>query len=138
MAQARIREEIAVPADRLWRVVADFGNVGWIPGGEGARTEGKGPGMVRILGMGGNEIRERLESADDAGRTIVYTIPQGLPMPVKDYRSTMKVHDRGDGKSELEWSCTFEPDGVPEAEARAQLEGLYRMMAGWIRDYVGA
>jgi len=134
MAQAIVKEVIDVPVDRLWRLVADFGNVRWIPGGETARTEGDGPGMVRIMGMGSTEIRERLESRDEAARTIVYTIRQGLPMPITDYRATMVVRPADDGRSELEWSSTFQPDGVSEAEAVAQVEGLYRMMCGWIRD----
>jgi polyketide cyclase/dehydrase/lipid transport protein len=134
MARVVVKGEIEVPADRLWKLVADFGNVGWIPGGESARTEGNGPGMVRIIDMGAGEIRERLESRDEAAQTIVYTIPQGLPMPITDYRATMIVRALGDRRSELEWSCTFQPDGVPEAEPRAQLENLYTIMIGWIRD----
>jgi hypothetical protein len=136
MAHVVVREEIDAPRDRLWGLVADFGNVGWIPGGESARTEGAGPGMVRILGMGGAEIRECLESRDDAARTIVYTIAQGLPLPLTDYRATMTVRSAGDRRSELEWSCTFTPAGVPEGEAKAQVEDLYHMMIGWIRDYL--
>jgi hypothetical protein len=133
-----VKEQIAVPAERLWQLVADFGNVRWIPGGETCRTEGSGPGMVRIMGMGGSEIRERLESVDAAQRTIVYTIPAGLPMPIRDYRATMRVRDAGPGASELEWSCSFVPDGATESDAKAQVEGLYRMMIGWIREHLGA
>lgn len=136
MAHVIVKEEIEAPADRLWRLVADFGDVRWIPGGESARAEGDGPGMVRILGIGAAEIRERLESRDEESRTIVYTIPQGMPMPITKYRATMIVRPVGDRRSELQWSCTFEPDGVPEAEAHAQVEGLYRMMIGWIRDFL--
>jgi hypothetical protein len=136
MASVMVKGEIEVPAERLWRLVADFGDVRWIPGGEGARTEGSGPGMVRILSMGPTEIRERLESRDDAAQTIVYTIPQGLPMPIRDYRATMTVRATGDRSSVLEWACTFEPDGAPEPDAKAQVENLYGMMIGWIRDYL--
>jgi len=136
MAQVVVKEAIDTPPERLWRLVADFGDVRWIPGGERARTEGTGPGMVRIMGAGGAEIRERLESRDEAARTIVYTIPQGLPMPITDYRATMTVRSINDRQSELEWSCTFKPAGVPEAEAKAQVDNLYHMMIGWIRDYL--
>lgn len=136
MAQLVVREAIDATQDRLWRLVRDFGDVRWIPGGENARTEGSGPGMVRILGAAGAEIRERLESRDDDLRTIVYTIPSGLPMPISGYRATMTVRGAGERRSELEWSCTFTPDGVPEADAKAQVENLYRMMIGWIRDYL--
>jgi len=136
MAKATVREVIEVPASQLWHLVADFGNVGWIPGGESARTEGRGAGMVRIFGAGDAEIRERLEEVDDANRRIVYTIPHGLPMPIKNYRSTMTVHHVDDARCGLEWSCTFDPDGVPESDARAQVENLYTMMVGWIRHYL--
>ncbi len=138
MGAIRVKEEINVPAERLWRLVADFGNVPWIPGGEAARTEGTGPGMVRILGAGDAEIRERLEQMNEAERTIVYTIPSGVPLPIRDYRSTMQVRGISGAASELDWSCTFAPEGVTEAEAGAQLENLYRMMIGWIRDHLGA
>jgi hypothetical protein len=47
----------------------------------------------------------------------------------------MTVHGSG-AKSELEWQCTFEPNGVTEADAKAQVESLYRMMIGWIREYL--
>lgn len=136
MAQVVVKEGIAVPPDKLWRLVADFGNAGWIPGGDRVRTEGKGPGMVRIFGGSSAEIRERLESVDQHTRSIVYTIPQGIPFPIKNYRATMTVHLSGNQLSELEWMCTFDPDGATEADATAQVENLYRMMIGWIRDYL--
>ena len=136
MAQVVVREGVAVAPATLWKLVADFGNVGWLPGGDAVRTEGKGPGMVRMFGDGSAQIRERLESVDQHTRSIVYTIPQGIPLPVKNYRATMTVHATDDQHSELEWMCTFEPNGATEADARAQVENLYRMMIGWIRDYL--
>lgn len=136
MAQVVVKEGIAVAPEKVWRLVADFGNAGWIPGGDRARTEGKGPGMVRIFGGGNAEIRERLESVDEHARRIVYTIPQGIPFPIKDYRATMTVHPSAGGESELEWMCTFVPDGATEADAKAQVENLYKMMIGWIREYL--
>lgn len=136
MAQVVVQEGIAVAPDKLWHLVADFGNAGWIPGGDSVRTEGKGPGMVRIFGSGSAEIRERLESVDQHTRSIVYTIPQGVPLPIKGYRATMTVRASGDQHSELEWMCTFEPNGATEADAKVQVENLYKMMIGWIRDYL--
>ena len=133
MATTSVKEELGVSADRLWAMVVDFGNVSWIPGAEGVRTEGKGPGMVRIIGAPGAEIHERLETVDEAEKSISYTIPKGIPLPVTGYRATMKVHARGPERSELEWSCSFEPAGVSEAEAAGQIQGLYAMLIGFIR-----
>jgi hypothetical protein len=93
--------------------------------------------MTRTIAMGERRIRERLESRDDARRALVYTIPEGVPFPVKDYRATMRVGEE-DGASSLDWSCHFEPDGVPESQVGPQIEGLYRTMIGWIGERLGA
>jgi len=137
MAKARVKQEIAAPADVVWKLVADFGNVSWFPGAS-AKLEGRGPGMVRIFSGPNGEIRERLESLDDAKRTLVYTIPQGVPFPVENYRATMAVEDAGAGRCTLEWTCTCDAKGVTDAEATAAIENMYGMMVGWMRDHLGA
>ena len=136
MAKARVKQEIAAPADAVWKLVADFGNVSWFPGAT-AKLEGKGPGMLRIFTGPKGEIRERLESVDEAKRTLVYTIPQGVPFPVKNYRATMLVTEAGKGACSLEWTCSCDPDGATEAEAVGAIEGMYGMMIGWMRDHLG-
>lgn len=135
MGQTTVKAEIAVPAEKLWALVRDFGNIPWIPGGDEATVEGEGIGMVRCL-MGG-AVRERLESLDEAKRQLGYTIDQGLPIPAKDYHATMTVTEAGPETAGLEWSCTWEPDGATEDEVSAQFQGLYEMMIGWIRESLG-
>jgi hypothetical protein len=109
-----------------------------MPSGAQVTLVGSGPGMERRIAAGpGKVIRERLEFADAASRTLVYTIPENVPFPVKDYRATMRVRAKGAG-SELDWSASFEPAGASEADARAAIEGMYGVMAGWIRDRVKA
>jgi hypothetical protein len=51
-------------------------------------------------------------------------------MPVRNYHATMKVVDLGGGRSRLEWSSTWEPDGVSEEQARAAVEGMYTGVLG--------
>ena len=134
MTQVSVSADFDVSSDRLWQVVADFGNVAWIPGMGSVRVEGDGPGMTRYLPAGDKEIHERLESLDDEARTLVYTIPNNIPFPVTNYRATMTVEDDGAG-SRLIWTCTCEPDGISERQAEDTVRGLYDMMIGWIRDY---
>lgn len=134
-ANIHVNGEIPVPPDELWKLVADFGNVGWIPGGENVKLEGSGPGMIRYLGEN-NEIHETLESVDEAGRSVTYTIPVGLPFPASSYRSTMKVSDAGNGNARLDWSCESEPKGVSAEELEGIIGGMYQTMIGWITDYV--
>jgi hypothetical protein len=138
MATARVTRELDVPADALWKLVSNFGDTSWMPGGAQVTVRGSGPGMERRITAGPDKvIRERLEFADAASRTLVYTIPENAPFPVKDYRATLRVRAKGTG-SELDWSASFEPLGASEADARAAIEGMYRVMAGWLRDRVKA
>jgi len=138
MATARVTRTLDVPADALWKLVAAFGDTSWMPAGAQVTVHGSGPGMERRIAAGeGKLIRERLEFADAASRTVVYTIPQNVPFPVKDYRATMRVRAKETG-SELDWSATFEPVGASEADARKAIEGMYGVMIGWIEGRVKA
>jgi hypothetical protein len=64
MGKTTVKAEFSAPAEELWALVRDFGNVPWIPGGDEATVEGEGVGMIRVL-MGG-AVREQLEHIDDA------------------------------------------------------------------------
>ena len=135
MPLARVTKTLDVPTDTLWKIVEDFGGVGWLPGGgEGAVLEGSGVGMTRVFAGPKGPIRETLESVDAGKRSLTYVIPVGVPFPVTGYRATMVVSDDG-GKGKLDWSCQFEPDGVSEAEARTAIETMYGVMIGWIQDF---
>jgi hypothetical protein len=132
MANARVTRALDVSADALWRLVAAFGDTSWMPAGATVTVHGSGPGMERRIAAGpGKVIRERLEFADTASRTLVYTIPENVPFPVTDYRATIKVRERDSG-SELDWSATFTPAGASESDARKAIEGMYGVMIGWI------
>jgi len=132
MATARVTRELDVPAAALWKLVAAFGDTSWMPAGAQIEVHGSGPGMERRITAGPDKvIRERLESVDEKSRTLVYTIPENVPFPVKDYRATMRVREKG-AASELDWSVSFEPAGASEADARKAIEGMYGVMIGWI------
>jgi hypothetical protein len=76
MAHVTVKQKMGHPAEKVWALVADFGDISWMPAGTPAEIEGEGPGMARIIG---GAIREQLESIDPASRTLVYTIPEGIP-----------------------------------------------------------
>lgn len=136
VAEAKVTKTLDAAPDALWKVIEDFGNCGWMPGGgTGAELEGSGVGMTRIFDGPNGKIRETLESCDAASRMLTYAIPVGVPFPVTGYRATMTVSDDG-GKGRLEWACAFEPDGVSEDEARTAIEGMYGVMIGWIGDFL--
>lgn len=133
MGHVCVKKTLDVPVDALWKIVGDFGNTSWMPTGTPCETVGEGPGMARLIGTPGEQIREQLESIDEATRTLVYTIPENIPFPVTGYRATMQVREAGTG-SELSWSCDFEPQDGSEAGARAAIEQMYNVMIGWIAE----
>ena len=135
MARVTVKEQLGFPAQKVWGVLGDFGNVSWIQGLSKSELKGSGPGMVRLLYVGDNPpIEERLDSVDPKSRTLRYSIPKNIPFPVSEYRSTIHVRETGPKASEIEWSCELTPKGVPEAQAVAMLEGMYKTMIGWVRD----
>jgi hypothetical protein len=135
MARVTVKESLAFPAGKVWGLISDFGNVSWFQGLAKSEVRGTGPGMVRVMVAGDNPpIHEHLESLDAKGRTLTYTIPENIPFPVSDYRATMTVRESGASACELEWSCELTPKGIPDAQAVAMLEGMYKMMIGWLRE----
>ena len=134
MIRVLVKEEIAAPADRLWKLVGNFGDVSWMNGVTRSELEGQGVGMVRSLYVGdGAPVREQLEAHDEGARSIGYTITQGNPMPVTDYHATVAVVPDGPERSRLEWGCRFEANGVSEPEAKAAVEGMYGVLIGWVK-----
>ena len=132
MANAVAKRTLDVPAEKMWRLVAAFGDTSWMPAGTQVRLEGSGPGMARFITAGPEKvIQERLESLDATNRTLVYTIPVNAPFPAKDYRATLRVTPSGAG-CEVEWGASFTPAGAPEAEVAKAVEGMYGLMIGWL------
>jgi len=125
VAKVFMKTTLKAPADAVWKTVRDFGApTKYVAAISKSTLEGAGVGARRILDFQGSRIVERLESLDDAKRTLTYTIVEG-ELPFADYLSTMQVRDLGKGRCELAWSCTFEPIGAPEADCKGIIEGVY-------------
>ncbi|MEU9150594.1 SRPBCC family protein [Streptomyces sp. NPDC048417] len=125
MTAARVTLDVRQSADRVWQLIGGFGSLpDWLPYiTESRLSEG---GRLRTLtNAEGGVIVERLEAFDETARGYTYSIVQA-PFPVTGYRSTLQVVDRGGDGSRVEWSGTFTPDGVTDAEATALFEGIYR------------
>ncbi len=124
MAEVKVEGEVGAGVAAVWELVRDFGAIGrWNPGLE-CTCDGTDVGAVREINMGGAVIRERLEALDDAARSFSYSILSG-PIPVTDYLATVLLTDLGGNRTKVTWSSRYEPAGLPEADARKLLEGIY-------------
>ncbi len=128
MAKVEMATELPVPAQRVWDLIGGFHTLAdWHPAIEKSEIETEGTTTLRRLYLaGGGTLLERLEAVDDAERVLRYSIVES-PLPVGDYLATLRVRDRGDGRScTVEWSSEFEPVGAPEPDAVKVIEGIYQ------------
>ena len=109
--------------DVLWKKVGDFcGIATWHPAIE--KCVLSADGKQRTLSVkGGGTVVEALEKWDDANRSYTYTILSG-PLPVANYRSTISVGADPKG-SALKWMGNFDAKGVPDADAKKTMDGIY-------------
>ena len=129
MVEVNLVREFAASEDRVWAILADFGNMSWVPGaGENVEVIGEGVGMTRRIVMEGlDPIDEVLESLDDAAKTLSYTIEKNAVIPFDQYRASVAVK-AGDGNAIVHWDCTFDECDVPADDAKVMIEGSYNMM----------
>jgi hypothetical protein len=131
-----VQRDLAHPAQRVWGILGDFGNMSWTVGTERVEIIGEGPGMIRRLYMPGlsEPIDEVLESIEPAARSYSYTIPRGLPMPISNYLAKVRLEELPSGGCRVHWSATGDAVGVSGDEAAAILDGAYAQLLGWLED----
>ena len=84
-------------------------------------VEGEGIGARPTLtSADGSTVVERLETLGGVARRLSYALLTDTPF--RDCLTTMMVRELGRSRAELEWSATFEADGLPAEEARELLK----------------
>jgi len=127
MTHASRKIAIHAPADAVWRLVGDFGAAGaYLAGVVQCKVEGEGIGALRTLtSADGSTIVERLESLDEGTRQLSYALLTDTPFC--NCLTTVAVRELGPGQAEMEWSATFQLDGLPAGEAVELLEGAFAL-----------
>ena len=128
-----VTKRLAAEPDAVWAVLADFGNVDWIPGPGDVRVEGEGPGMRRFISASSDKpVIETLIWIKPDQRALSYEITNN-PMPVSRFVAVTTVSDAA-GESIVTWDVDYEPIG-DDAAARDAIEAVYGLMAGWVQDF---
>ena len=124
MTAVREVGELGAAIDEVWKLVGDFR--GFVEAmGVPVEVSGEGIGATRSIPLGPSPTVERLEELDNDAKRLVYSIIDG-PIPVTDYLATMQLSELDAGRTRLEWSSTFEPAGVSEADAIELVGGIYK------------
>lgn len=137
MAQVTVKVNIPVAADQVWQTLRDFGGMDkWAFGVASLSLSGMGLGAVRTITFNdGAEVVERLESLDDAGRRLSYTILEST-LPVEGYVASLTVRDLGPAGSEVEWFSTFGAKGATEEEVSRLLQVGYRKSLSALQKFL--
>ncbi|EIV3803660.1 SRPBCC family protein [Klebsiella aerogenes] len=126
MATTTVSIEIPASVDQVWQLMGGFDSLpDWLPFiPKSVVSEG---GRVRTLTTSdGGTVIERLEAFDNRQRSYSYSIIQA-PFPVVDYLSTIAVVATADSNiTRVEWSGSFTPVNVSDADAEALFRGIYR------------
>ena len=110
MGNAVSEVSIARPADEVWAVAGQFGDLHtWMPGIESCELDGDD----RKLAMMGMTIVETLRKRDDATRTLSYSITGG-DVTVDSHLATITVHSDGDAASRVTWEVDVQPDSMTD------------------------
>jgi mxaD protein len=130
--------DINAPASVVWDILKDYDALNrWHPAV--ARTEivegtTNTVGAVRVLTLGdGGTIREKLIAYDADGRSLKYTIIEGV-LPVSSYESSITVEESGANASKATWTGSFkrkDTSATPakdadDATATTTMESVYQ------------
>lgn len=122
--------EIQTSPAAVWALVGDFCAIKkWHPMVVSCTlsnddSEGRAVATRSLVAAGNlGTIVEVETSRDEKTMTYSYAYVRG-PLPVKAYNATIAVHPNGSG-STVVWTATFDAAGMTDAEAKADIEGVY-------------
>jgi hypothetical protein len=138
MTEASRKVIIDVSADAIWQVISNFGAASqYLVGVVSCTAAGEGPGARRTLtSADGSTIVERLVALDGAAHQLSYGLLTDTPF--RNCLTTMALLSLDTGQTELIWSATFQPDGLPAREATALLEGALAANCHALKQFMEA
>ena len=123
--EAKVAKDTAASPEAAWAAIGDFSAIGtWHPVVEKCEISAKDGTTFRTLSLkGGGTILEKQLAFDKAKMTYSYSI-EASPLPVKNYKSTIRVLPKDKG-STIEWSGTFDAKDASDADAVKTMTGVY-------------
>jgi hypothetical protein len=133
-----LKASSSTPRQNVWKVIGNFGGLAdWHPAAVACAVTTEGDQTIRTINIpGGGTLVERLEAHDDEAMSQSYSIIDG-PLPVANYRSTIKVLPAGAGSCKVHWSGQFDASGTPDDAARKIVRGIYTAGLSALADRFG-
>ena len=119
--------DVDAPPAKVWAMIGPFCSINaWHPTIGKCTTDGNAEPTRTLVTKDGNATFVEIETArDEKGMSYSYAI-KSSPLPLSDYKSTIKVEPKGEGMSTITWSSTFTPAAGKEANAEEAVAGIYQ------------
>ena len=137
MAKSYYSTVFAQSADAVWRVIRDFNNYPvWVDGAGTSHIEdgknGESVGAIRNVLYKDTRRRQRLLALSDVERTQTYEFAGDTPLPVQNFRATIRVTPIVDGdRAFVEWWTTLDCESALREERVASFRDAF---AGWLES----
>lgn len=124
--EAHVSKDTAGSASGVWAAIGDFCGIGsWHPAVASCELSEKDGATMRTLTLkDGGKILEKQTAFDAGAMSYSYEIVES-PLPVANYKSTIKVVDK-DGGATIDWSGTFDAKGASDDDAVKTIAGIYQ------------
>lgn len=127
--------DVKAPVSEVWSFIGPFCAIkNWLPPIGQCIEDGKTPSTrILVTKDGKTAFVERQTGRSDAGHSYSYRF-LASPLPVSNYRSTIKVTAKGRSSSIITWSGSYIPERGKEKVASEALSGVYDAGLAAIQD----
>lgn len=118
--------EVNAAPSTVWPVIGSFCAIkDWLPPVGACIEDGKSPPIRTLVTKDGKASFVELQTARNEKEYSYSYAFVASPLPVTNYKSTIKVAAKGDGVSVVTWTGTYTPDAGKEKDANDALNGIY-------------
>ena len=124
---------VKAPAEKVWAMIGPFCSIkDWHPA-IGKCTESGGVRTLVTKDGKGTFVEKQTDKSD---MSYTYEIEKS-PLPITDYKSTLKVTKISDNESKIDWSSTYTPNKGADAGANEAISGIYQSGLDAIQKMAG-
>ena len=118
--------DVKASASTVWSLIGPFCAIkNWLPPVGECIEDGKAPPTRVLVTKDGKAAFVETQTArNDNEHTYSYAFVSS-PLPVSNYKATIKVTAKGDGFSTITWTGSYTPDQGKEKAANEALNGVY-------------
>ncbi len=134
---ATLTRNVVVPGtpSEIWAIVGPFCAIeDWLPPVGSCTQTGDSPSVRTLVTKDGHAtFVERQVARSDQEHFYSYVFVSS-PLPVRNYKSTIKVSALGPNRSTITWSASYTPEAGRDVDAKDALRGIYAAGLATIRQ----